>query len=265
MRAVLRAAVSLAMALWLAGPAASGPVSGEAAQASADGAPAMPGLPSGPLQAAPAEAALTASPKATSSGSADATTSSSQEAAEIMREAQAHGDAAAGELAQPKRRPDAQPTRQPSTSAATGSGALRPGHGEDDFRRAGKAALQWLKDSVPWLRKEPQGEEPGRVPEPAAAWAASPLEGGKADPHALAGGVGGMHLAEGSGTGPLPAGAPVVHGGKAATQMLDPQVNIVREVIDTLRMVIGHPMTWLIVALFVIGSYAMSKFDRRPK
>jgi hypothetical protein len=31
------------------------------------------------------------------------------------------------------------------------------------------------------------------------------------------------------------------------------------------RMVVGHPMTWLVVALFAIGGYAMSRFDRRPK
>ena len=29
--------------------------------------------------------------------------------------------------------------------------------------------------------------------------------------------------------------------------------------------VFGHPMTWLVVALFAIGGIAVKRFDRRPK
>ena len=260
MRTFPSVAASVAMALLLAAPAVSGPVSGDTAEASVNGSPALPGQSSDPPAAAPIEAPLAAGARPAVSAGSDATANTSQQAAEIMREAQA--DATTADTPQPAPRPGAQATRPAATNTPPTSASTQPPGIEDDFRKAGKAALQWLKDTVPGLRKEPQDDEGSRATVEVIEWSASPLDGSKANSHA---GVGTLRSADRSGTVPLALGTAAVYGSNAPTQGLGPQGNIVREIIDVFRMVVEHPMTWLIVALFVIGGYAMSKFDRRPK
>jgi hypothetical protein len=41
--------------------------------------------------------------------------------------------------------------------------------------------------------------------------------------------------------------------------------SLVREAVQLIREVLEHPMTWLVISLFVVGGIVMSKMDRRPK
>jgi hypothetical protein len=141
--------------------------------------------------------------------------------------------------------------------------ARNPSRADDDpwgLRDVGKATLQWVKDAVPWLRSDDDARDGGRgATLDTADWSASALEGGQAGrgallsanapPHATA--PGNPLSAVGYGTPSLPLAAA-------------PEENIVRVIINAVREVLEHPMTWLVVALIAIGGIAVKKLDRRP-
>ena len=189
-----------------------------------------------------------------SSGSAD-TTSSSAQAMEIMRDAQA--GAAEDEASRPPQRTGAGPTR-PHAGAGAGAHADEAG-----LRTAGKAALLWLKVALPWLGKAADEDSSANTaPRHPTGWLASPFDDGKAIRSIPAG------AAAHADASVMPQSAPGValgYDGNARGPALGAAQNAISEVIEIARMVLEHPMTWLGVALFVIGALALSKFDRRPK
>jgi hypothetical protein len=246
--------------LWLSmGPVAAGPVSD-----------AAPGIDTGSIEAAPAlslslpepvglENALPdagAAPAA--SASAGTTPAITQQAAEIIREAQA-GAAAADppHAAHPE-----QGKSQATAAHARSRSAAQDSDDEGGLRDIGKAALDWFKQAVPWLRDEHDDDSAdARAGVDTVEWSESPLDGGNAGAGRHADVVA-MGAGAGAGRGP---GMAMGYGSDAGGLGLGNQRNYVREFVDLLRMVFEHPMTWLVVALFVIGGFAISKFDRRPK
>ena len=67
--------------------------------------------------------------------------------------------------------------------------------------------------------------------------------------------------------GPVSAQLPpeATAGKSAVDPSADRVLTLLRDVVTIVREAIGHPMTWLVVALFVIGGIAVKRFDRRPK
>jgi hypothetical protein len=247
-----RAASCACLCLLLAGPAAAGPVGGDDVEApSGSLTPAAGALPDG-AAAVPIDAPLpSAAKRAATSGGAESTPSSTVQAAEIIREAQAGVTTAEPS---PARRQGPQPTGVPAAAPAAGE--------ENSLREFGKAAVHWLKESVPWLRKDAQDDDAGkRATLDAGEWSASPLAGDKAARLE----AGQVRLAERTGAAQMPPESGAGYGSGAQQPGMGPQHNFVREAVEFVRMVLLHPMTWLVMALFAIGGYAVSKFDRRPK
>lgn len=201
------------------------------------------------------------------SGSDPAASSAAALAAKILEEAQA-GASAEEEAASKPRKHAAHPAASApaaAASAASGAAASAPATRtaarkpeESPLREAAKAAVEWVKDAVPWLRSEGDDDNQPSTPRQAVDWDGS-VEGGARGP----GGLAGSNLA-GAGIG----------GGGAAGVILPPpkpesseevQRQLLRDAIEMFTALISHPMTWLVIALFVIGGYAMGKIDRRPK
>lgn len=251
-------AVALALPLlWLADHAVADPAgSGEAGsgQGTFEAAPAATANESAAVQV---ESMLSSGePRTASSGSAD-TTSSSAQAMEIMRDAQA--GAAEHEASRPPQRTGAGPTR-PHAGAGAGAGAHAD---EGGLRTAGKAALQWLKAALPWFGKAADEDSSAKTASGhPAGWLASPFEDRKAIRSIPAGAA--AH-ADASVMPQSAPGAALGYDSNARGPALGATQNAISEVIEIARMVLEHPMTWLGVALFVIGALALSKFDRRPK
>lgn len=138
----------------------------------------------------------------------------------------------------------------------------QPSTGDDPWglRDMGKTAVQWVKEAVPWLRSDEDGPAASQnIKLDAADWSSSPLEGGQAGR--------GARLASnpppvaGPGLDPMSA---VGYGDPARPKVVDPEGNLVRVVINVLREVLEHPMTWLVLSLVVIGGIVVKKMDRRP-
>jgi hypothetical protein len=194
--------------------------------------------------------AATNAAKPSASANADEKTAASALAAEIIREAQAGSVAADA----------ANPTARPAAARPAAQAAARETPDDTALREWAKAAMTWLKESVPWLRKDEADERPhqGGVSDQ-VDWNESGLAGGNT-------GRGGR------GDGVTNAGTPVASAGPYTSVgygsgpggALLPQNNLIQEFIDAVRTVLEHPMTWLVVALFVIGGIAVRKFDRRP-
>jgi hypothetical protein len=246
-----RIAAIVCLSLLGAGLAAAGPVGSDDVETPLDGMHQPPDPLADGTAAVPADTPLpSGAARAATAGNAESTPSPTVQAAEIIREAQAGATAA---------EPPPAATRQ-GTQLGPAAAAARAPEGENSLREMGKATVQWLKESVPWLREEEQDEDPGRpAVMDSTEWSSSLLEGGKSTRGSSPGDV---HL-DGA-TAALPSTTAGYDSG-ALQPWLDPQNNIVREAIDFVRMVVGHPMTWLVVALFAIGGYAISRFDRRPK
>lgn len=224
-----------------AGDAAAGPVPVAEAHVGTSDARTTPGLSDQPLNdgtAAPAAAAA--------SGSALAM--------EIIKETEA-GTAAVDAPRRPGGE-SASAVAQPAVPRARGN----PSDDPRELRDMGKSAVQWLREAVPWLRNDEDTRDDGQgTALDAAEWSASPLDGGQAGR--------GARLA--SSQPPVAAAgmdpATVVGYGDAARPLgTDPEQNAVRVVIKVLREVLEHPMTWLVLSLFVIGGLVIKKIDRRP-
>jgi hypothetical protein len=153
----------------------------------------------------------------------------------------------------PKARTAPTPSRVRSPRAAS---AAEPGI-DPELRDLGKAAWQWVKDRADWLR----GDEP---PEPSPR-STSRIEWADAGP----GGIGAAGLGGAVSGGSAYAGNPAVFGPPAAPagrgSTFGPEGNPIQQVIDALREIVEHPMTWLVIALVGIGAVAVKKLDRRPK
>jgi len=229
-----------------AGSAAAGPVPAAEAHDTTTDASTTPALSARLLE----EGATATAAASAASGSALAV--------EIIKEAEA-GTAAI----ETPRQPGRENVRSATQPTAPGPSARSPAGGNDDpwgLRDMGKTALQWVKDAVPWLRSEEDSRDAGQNKSlDAADWSASPLEGGQAGR--------GARLASnpppvaGQGVDPL---STVGYGDPARPKAAGPEENIVRMIIDVLREVLEHPMTWLVLSLFVIGGFVVKKIDRRP-
>jgi hypothetical protein len=241
------ALLGLSLMLW-AGNLSAGPVAGDEA-GPADAVQHEPSaLPTPSLGQAPAAAGAA---KSTAPETSNQTLSPGALAAEIIKEAQA--EAGASETARPTPRPAAvSPVVRAAPSAPPDDAALR---------QWGKTAVNWFKYNLPWLRNdEDDAPSPKGTLSNQADWVESPLAGGIAG----RGGRGEASPISGT-TQAAPGPQSGVGYGSAPSVTPAPQTNLIREFIDAVRVVLEHPMTWLVVALFVIGGYAMSKFDRRPK
>lgn len=152
--------------------------------------------------------------------------------------------------------------RQPRRDAAGAASTAAPNartpkpKGDDDpwsLRDIGKTALGWAKSAIPWLRSE--GDEAGKhVGLKHAEWSASSL--GHDGPRGAA------RTSE-AGTHAQPE-AEVTYGEAQRAPQAQGENNLVREIIDVLRLVLEHPMTWLVVSLFAIGGIVVKRIDRRP-
>ncbi len=179
-------------------------------------------------------------------------------AAELLKEADA-GAAGAEGPRQPRRE---DPRGAGPAAAAKPTPQARATANDDAWglRDAGKAAVQWVKDTIPWLRSDDDAQDAGQAPPlKAAEWSSSPLDGGNERGARQAA----QRLPDGSAAGADPL-TTVGYGDAARQKAADPDQNLLRAVIDVLRQVLEHPMTWLVVALFVVGGIVVKKIDRRP-
>jgi hypothetical protein len=194
----------------------------------------------------------------TAATAAASAASGSALAVEIIKEAEA-GTAATETPRQPARE-NARSAAQPT---APGPSARPPTGGNDDpwgLRDMGKTAVQWVKDAVPWLRSDEDSRDAGQnKPLDTADWSASPLDGGQAGRGARL--ASDPPPATGPGAYPL---STVGYGDPDRPKVAPPDENIVRMIIDVLREVLEHPMTWLVISLFVIGGIVVKRIDRRP-
>lgn len=254
----LSRAPTLLLLLALQVSAWAGPVPATEAEA----APAMatatlpglsgPGLGEGPA-AASAHAAASAAPES----------SVSELAAQMIKEADA--GAATTEASHPPRRDNTR-GREQSASASAPAGQMQVRQPADKaagdpwgLRELGTAALHWAKNSLPWLAdEESTGHDKQPLPD-TVDWAAAPLAGGTA-------------TGAGPGANALPhAGPPsdlgtsLGYGGTDKRWAMGSDQNLVRVVMEALREVLAHPLTWLVAALFVVGGIVVKRIDRRPK
>ena len=239
-------APTLLLLLALQGGAWAGPVPVAEAEAASAAATlhSLPALGEG-LAAQPAASAASAA-------------AGSELAAQMIKEAEAGAVAAEASHA-PRRDGDGSVMRP----HATGTQARKPANDTDDpwrLRDIGKAALRWAKDAVPWLSDDDEVHDHKQQVLHNADWAASPLDGGAtrnarpgagAQPHAGASPDPMNQVGYGDGDTDKPRAAGSQH-------------NVIGEIIGVLRLVLEHPMTWLVVSLFVIGGIVVKKIDRRP-
>lgn len=166
------------------------------------------------------------------SGSAESGAATSALAREVMKEAEA--DAHAAEQVRHAR------ALARTQAASAAGGQARATDAEDDLnlREMGKAAVRWAKTTLPGLSDEADAEKNAHADQ--IQWVDT------AD-------------AKSSET-PTAAGA-----GKAAPRTaMSSDENFVRAAIGFIREVVGHPMTWLVVFLVVVGGIVAKKIDRRP-
>lgn len=174
-------------------------------------------------------------------------------AAELINEAGAGVNAP--DAPQRPRREEARgagPSASHALPAARGQAAA-----DDDpwgLRELGKATVHWVKETLPWLRSDTDEQERAAAVHDAADWSASPLD--RDARHAP------NRPPAASPTVDVDAIANVANAGPA--RVFDPEQNVIRVVINTLREVLEHPMTWLVVSLFVIGAVVVKRIDRRP-
>lgn len=171
---------------------------------------------------------------------------------EILQDLEAEVAGAATGTAGSARPATAQTRPRSPRAASTAEAGIDP-----ELREFGKAAWQWVKDRADWLR----GDE---APEPSPP-STSRIEWADAGP----GGIGAAGFGGPVSGGSAHAGNPAVFGPPPAPagrgSAFGPEGNPIQQVIDALREILEHPMTWLVIALVGIGAVAVKKLDRRPK
>lgn len=263
-RRAARCCASLVVAAVLSfiGSSGAGPVREGSLDAGIDGAdPAAAETPTlraplaGQDAAAPNVLPSLAPPAVAEAGAAS---SASAMAAEIMQEA---ANARGSEQAHDKQRANTRPAGP--ARAASAASPERTGQTEDawDLRDMGKSALQWLKQGVPWLRSNADEEAEAERPVNLEA-----IDWSRLDGSAVAGGsrTAVTVLPAPAHDSPRDPLSTVGYGNAAAPGTPEPGVNVLRWISDIVRTVVEHPMTWLVVSLFVIGAFVVKKIDRRP-
>jgi hypothetical protein len=227
---LFRVALLLLMAVH-AGVSSAGPVGTSEAEAMSEGVHSAPLAPSGLTTGLNTLSIPTATSAPRSAPGADEEPPTAGAlAAEILKEARA--GASTLESGQPS----------PPSATATSGSRTTSREAEDVFglRGMSKAAVHWIQDAVPWLRddsyekwSERRSRAVNTAPRPTVQFI---------DLDDSTRGPGGANPT-GYGSGD----------------------NVVRQTIKTIQEVASHPMSWLVILLFVIGGIVMSKVDRRPK
>jgi hypothetical protein len=146
-------------------------------------------------------------------------------------------------LSRSTRRPDAQGPPAGKTAPAP---IVSAGDGADldpDLKEAAKAARQWVEESVPWAQQRSKGQDDSSEPH-------SRQRDAIESEHAIAGEL-------------YPEGATDGRGPRMGTPLAE--MNIGTEALKFIKEVLSHPMTWLVVALVVMGMVAVSMAKRRAK
>jgi hypothetical protein len=181
-------------------------------------------------------------------------------AAEILHEAGIGAAASAAETGNATGGPRQQPGHPGVTQAGSPARAASGIPEEDAVTREvkdfGKSALAWLKEAVPWMQSGEQ--DPDAAAEGSSLWDSRPPGAARL---AVAGGMPGR-AQPGDG---LTGGADRDGGVSGDPLPQSYERNVVREAVAFVKKVFTHPMTWLVVTIFVIGGIAMSLGDRRPK
>jgi len=148
-----------------------------------------------------------------------------------------------------------------AASAKTTAGSApphRPTTAGDDWGLPewGKATVHWLKQTVPWLRDDTDEHDSRTVAPDEADWSVSPLDrDARRSPH---------RPPDVSATAVANAAIRATPDSEAQPYIFDSEQNLIRMVVNTAREVLEHPMTWLVVLLFVIGAIVVKRIDRRP-
>ncbi|MEN3349725.1 MAG: hypothetical protein V7632_3360 [Bradyrhizobium sp.] len=148
-------------------------------------------------------------------------------------------------LSRSTRRPDAQGPAAGKTAPAPIVSASDGADIDPDLKEAAKAARQWVEESVPWAQQRSKGQDDSSEAHSRQRDATE----SEAE-RAIAG-----ELYPGSATdgrGPRMGTPPA-------------EMNIGTEAVKFIKEVLSHPMTWLVVALVVMGMVAVSMAKRRAK
>lgn len=241
---------TILLTLALHGAACAGPVASEQPDAVAPVIGASPGAQAHVAAASAVGQGLPELGHAASTAASAATGSAL--VLEMLKEADA-GAAGHDTVRQPRR--DAARAANPASAASPDERALKAKRDDDPWglRDIGKTALAWAKSAIPWLRSEDDETGTDAVHKP-GDWSASSL--GHEGPRGAA-------RAPEAGSHAQPE-AEVVYGEARREPQGHVQSNLVREIIGVLRLVLEHPMTWLVVSLFVIGGIVVKRIDRRP-
>lgn len=243
----------LAALLALQGAAWAGPVASEASDSGIVGsATGTAGAPTAIGSHAAAAAAANALGELHPGAGSAATPAASAASASALA-LQMLKEANAGEAAQPARRDHATAA---STKTAQGPAAQEPKPDDDPWglRETAKATVRWVKGVIPWLDDGEAAEAGKEVVLNHSDWSGSPAG-----------------HARGNDASRLPsahqAAQPedeVVYGEVQRKQLSGAEGNVIREILELLRLVLEHPMTWLVVSLVVAGGIVVKRIDRRP-
>lgn len=241
----------------LAGPVQEREVDGRSASTDHPTAP-VPALSGRSMEqgAAPNLVAVPMTPA--TSGDAASAPSTSALAAEIINEA----EAGAQTTSEQTRYGKAPALGLAIAPGPKGSGATRPSDDEWGLREMGKAAVSWIKEIAPWLRSDADQDSTGHSVTPDRAdWSTSSLNGDALGRNARGNAT---QLPDALPDVSLASTATVGTGKSLASTGLEPQQNIVSTVYSFVGEVLAHPLTWLVVCLFVIGGAVVKRIDRRP-
>lgn len=208
----------------------------------------------------PAAAAPVATAESTG---ADEPSLDSATVAEIIREVEI-GTALAEEDAASQPAKKKAPVAQHRAGPKPGAAASTPESVESPYSLRGrsKAAWEWVKETLPWLEQKDEAEAP-REP---VVYDPLGVTGSPFDTTLGARGAGGVGFGGGLGaTGSGAYGAVPAAPGGSPDASADNVMALIRDAVRIVEEAVAHPMTWLVIALFVIGGFAMKRFDRRPK
>lgn len=178
-------------------------------------------------------------------GPSSAAASAAMLAAELMREADVTTNAGEA-LPAPKRLAAQQAGQVPKTVTMPEQRRASVDGDDWDLKVLGRSAVGWLKERVPWLDANGTSDAIGSSTTK-VEWA-----DGTSNPQS----VGTADMAPRYGSKPQDTGGRTQPGYER---------NVVREFVQLIRDLLDHPMTWLVIVLFVVGGIVMSKADRRPK
>lgn len=191
-------------------------------------------------------------------GDAASAPSTSALAAEIIKEVESGVQATSEQTRGAK----AQALGQAIASGPSDDSGTRSTDDEWSLRKLGKAAVHWIKETVPWLRSDADQGGTGHSAALAGAdWSTSPLDGRATDRNPRGNTTQLPDALRDVSLDPTPTGR---FGKNMAPPVLEPEQNLVSTVFSVVGEVVEHPMTWLVVCLFVIGGAVVKKIDRRP-